>query len=205
MSLDQSAFGAAGHREIVLARGRRIFAQGDEAVAIYRVKRGCVRLQTHDEEGSRDVLAFFFAGDVVCGGLATHWATAEAVTDITLTRFSLTSLLSLMRTEPETAMSLLAAAENVLNDLAHHVGRVIHYSASDRLSWFLKWVSERTGRAGGSTFEVPMDRRDIADYLGLAPETVSRTFAQLEADGELRKDAHRRYSYGRGDPPQLTT
>ena len=187
-------FAGAGRRQVLLERGRQIFAQGDEAEAIYRVERGCVRLQTHDEEGSRDVLAFFFAGDVICGGLGTHWASAEAVSETVITRFSLVALMELMRSEPQAAMSLLASAESALNELARHIGRVVHSSASDRLIWFLTWISERTATQSAA-FELPMNRRDIADFLGLAPETVSRTFAQLEACGDLRKGGSRQYSY----------
>jgi CRP-like cAMP-binding protein len=187
-------FAGAGRRPVLVQRGRVIFAQGDEATAIYRVERGCVRLQTHDKEGSRDVLAFFFPGDVICGGLATHWATAEAVSETIITRFSLVALMDLMRNEPQAAMSLLASAERALDDLARHIGRVVHSSATDRLTWFLTWISQRTATPS-SGFELPMNRRDIADFLGLAPETVSRAFAQLEASGDLRKGQRRQYSY----------
>lgn len=196
MQFGDELFAGAGRRQVLLDRGRRIFAEGDEASAIYRVERGCVRLQTHDEEGSRDVLAFFFPGDVICGGLGTHWATAETVNETVITRFSLSALMELMRGEPEAAMALLASAERALNELARHIGRVVHYSATDRLTWFLTWISERTATPS-SAFEVPMNRRDIADFLGLAPETVSRTFAQLEASGELLKSRSRRYSFRR--------
>jgi CRP-like cAMP-binding protein len=191
MTVESGRLDRASHRKVGVLKGQSIFQQNQNAEAVYRLERGCVRLQLHSEDGHREVIAFLFPGDVFSAGLQTHWASADAVTDTIVTRFSKNSLWQLMGAEPEAAMTLLFSADELLTELARHIGRLSHASASDRLTWFLGWVADRSCAVGSGPFHLPMSRRDIADFLGIAPETVSRLLRQLEASGELRRiDLH---------------
>lgn len=175
----------AEHRTLVFQKGQRIFQEGDPAEAIYVVQTGCVRLQVHDEQGGRHVVAFFFAGDLICGGLSTYWATAEAVTTCALARSSKATLLQSIVRDLETRTAMIAASQQALSNLAHHISRLVHWSAAERFSWFIQSMAKRTRKPGSDLLHLPMERQDIADFLALAPETVSRLFSQLEATGEL--------------------
>lgn len=185
---------AANHRLMGALRGKNIFRQGDPAEAVYRVEHGCVRLQLEHANGQRQVIAFVFPGQTFCVGLETHWASADAVSDTVLNRFSRQSLWEVMAHDSTTAQALLFSADELLTELAHHVSRLTHSDAYDRLSWFIDWVAGQPSNTGGN-LELPMSRQDIADFLGIAPETVSRLLRRMTADGVLRRIGARRYRY----------
>lgn len=183
----------ARHRLVGALKGRALFHQGGPAEALYGVQRGCIRLEIEGEDGQRDVVSFLFPGDVVCAGFDTHWASAYAVTDCVLAVFSLQNLWDHVSRDPEAAHGLLQSADARLVDVAQHIALLSHANAEARLRWFLGWIAPRTalGDAAGS-FQLPMGRRDIADFLGIAPETVSRTLKELITTGELRRLGGRR-------------
>jgi CRP-like cAMP-binding protein len=185
----------APHRLQLFQRNTSIFHEGDRAEAVYVVQRGCVRLQFNSEDGQREVVAFYFPGDVIFALPETHRASAEAVCETALAKVSRAALWEVAVARPQTARALLALAQESLSVLAQHLGRLTHASALERVTWFLGWLSERTSASGSGLFPVPMTRRDIADYLGVAPETVSRLFRRLEDRGELRKAGSRCYVY----------
>lgn len=194
MTMESARLDRASHRLVGVLKGQSVFHQGDPAEAVYRLERGCVRLQLAAAGGGREVIAFLFPGDVFCAGLETHWASADAITDAIVTRFSKASLWQLIGADSEAAMALLFSADELLTDLAHHIGRLSHCSASARCSWFLTWIAERGGTGESGVIHLPMSRRDIADFLGVAPETVSRMIRQLQTSGELRRTGPHTYS-----------
>ena len=183
----------ARHRLVGALKGRALFHQGGPAEALYRVQRGCIRLEIEAEDGQRDVVSFLFPGDVVCAGFDTHWASAYAVSDCVLAVFALQNLWDHVSRDPEAAHGLLQSADARLVEVAHHMALLSHANAEARLRWFLGWIAPRTALGDGAeSFHLPMGRRDIADFLGIAPETVSRTLKELETSGELRRLAGRR-------------
>ena len=183
----------------VVSRGRRrpLFHQGAPVEAAYRLERGCVRLQLEREDGEREVIAFLFPGQLFCAGLTSHWASAYAVTDCVLTIIPRAQL-GEASGEGRLARLLLASSEDLLGELAQHTARLRRTSAMARLRWFLGWLAERSGQAASGALDAPMSRRDIADFLGLAPETVSRLIRRMETHGELRRAGARRIVW---DPP----
>jgi CRP-like cAMP-binding protein len=178
----------ASFRIVEAPKHTPIFHEGDAVEAIYRVERGCVRLQINDEGGQREIVTFLFPGDLFCVGLETHWASAYAVTDATIAVFSLPLLWEFISQRSDAALALLFSADDLLDDVAHHLALLSHSDAGARLRWFLQWLSQRsTCKDGSGAVHMPMGRRDIADFLGIAPETVSRLFLRLETRGELRR------------------
>ena len=192
---DTSMLEAASHRLMGALKGKSIFNQGDPADAVYRVEHGCVRLQVDDEDGSRQVIAFVFAGQTFSAGLDVHWASAIAVTDTVLTSFPHASLWALMDVDSRPAIALLSSADQLLTDLAQHLNRLTHSGAQERLSWFLEWLAQHCTEADPRIIRMPMGRQDVADFLGIAPETVSRLMRQMTMCGTLRPLGSRRYRY----------
>lgn len=165
-----------------------LFDEGDDADSLYLIESGCMRLQINGEDGSRRIVAFLFAGDIFGVGLDhRRIATAEAVTATRLRRYPATSVRDLVSRSPDTAEALVMAAFNEINELSHRLCVMTQASAEPRLMWFLQWLSRRQG--GAATVTLPMSRRDIADFLALAPETLSRTFASLEDEGLISVEA----------------
>lgn len=166
-------------------KGDLIYDEGEPSRAVYRLDKGCVRLQVNGADGDRQIVAFLFPGDLFGLCVDRRNSSAEAVTDIDLTRYSMQSVLELSTRLQGVTLRLMQSAETLYGELAHHVEQIAHLSAHDRVLWFFHWLIARApGRATG-VVRLPMSRRDIADYLGLTQETLSRVIRQLLADGEV--------------------
>lgn len=175
------------HWHVAAPKGRMVYDAGDPALAFYRVEKGCIRLQLTSEDGHRRILAFCLPGDIF--GLEigrSHFEAAEAAVDSQLSRFPTAAI-----TEPPLDLMKVAAAFGAASDMTTrlftHLAGLGRGSADERLIWFLNWLADRQGVAdAGGGIRLPMNRRDIADFLGLAQETLSRTFARLEARGVIQ-------------------
>jgi CRP/FNR family transcriptional regulator len=132
------------------------------------------------------VTAFLHPGNLI--GLAveeSYACTAEAVTRLELCRFPRVVLDDLLRDYPEMKRRLLTMACGELWLAQTQLLLLGRKTARERLTGFLwSWVSRaQPGGLAGRVVELPMARVDIADHLGLTPETVSRAFAALAKDG----------------------
>ncbi|KAA0124799.1 transcriptional regulator [Methylobacterium sp. P1-11] len=178
------------------AREEEIYGEGEEAEFVYKVVEGAVRTHKVLSDGRRQITGFHLPGDLFGFGQGeTHRQTAEALAD--------THVLIFRRRQIERAASGSAAVACQLwtmatNDLRHAQDLTLllgRRSATERVASFLMEVDERLGATG--TFTLPMTRRDIADYLGLTIETVSRTLSQLEEEGALLRAGGRQVSLRR--------
>ncbi|MDZ4317453.1 MAG: helix-turn-helix domain-containing protein [Phenylobacterium sp.] len=171
---------------VAVPSGRLIYDDGEAPEAFYRVESGCIRLQKHRHDGRRQILAFCLPGDVF--GLdfcEFRPMAAEAAAASKLTRFSIHQDFR----DGGDCSALLAESSRITGALSETLIVFNLSSASDRVVWFLNWLAERQGAWQGSArvVHLPMNRLDIADYLGLAPETLSRTLTQLVAAHRIRK------------------
>lgn len=158
--------------------GSEIYGQGERAGSLYQVEFGAVRVYRLLADGRRQISAFHLAGEVFgfeCD--ATHHFFAEAVcaTGLRIIRPVQGADLS-HQLLPLALKGLVRAQEHLLV-----LGR---QSALERVAAFLLDMADRQG--GLETFELPMSRADIGDYLGLTIETVSRIISQLRAKGIVR-------------------
>lgn len=182
----QSALDAAAHWPVAFTRGQAIYHADETPKAMYRVDQGCVRLQINGADGDRQIIAFLFPGDLFGFALDRRLTAAEAVTDVALTRYSLESVLDLTTRSRQVTVQLLNSANALYADLAENVRQIIHLPARERVVWFLNWLVAHEDTDGIThTVALPMSRRDIGDFLGLAPETLSRVFKQLRAHGHV--------------------
>lgn len=178
-------------------KGREVFREGARANAIFHVENGCIRLDVERSDGERDVVGFLFQGDSFCAGVERYWVSAYAVTDSLLSCTPLPRVYSDPPEEEEDAAK--SPSDRLARDIVHRLSFIKHLPANARLAWFLKWMSERTARGGSQLIELPMTCRDVANFLGMAPETVSRGLAELEQQGKLRRVGHHLIELG-GNP-----
>ncbi|MBY5814559.1 Crp/Fnr family transcriptional regulator [Rhizobium leguminosarum] len=162
--------------------GQAICWEGDDAKHLFQIVEGVVRLHRIIGEGRRVITAFHFAGDVVGASLLGEFLfTAEAVTDCKIRRISRKNF----HQEVARCDELRPAYIDLLcrENAAAHDQMVLlsKKNAEERLCTFILRLASRPGARRRDVLRVPMNRQDIADYLGLTIETVSRTITKLAA------------------------
>jgi CRP/FNR family nitrogen fixation transcriptional regulator len=172
---------------------QEIYAEDDAASSFYRLEHGVVRMCKFLSDGRRQIDAFYTAGDVFGFEAGdTYEYCAEAVTDCTLVRYRRNGLERMVANDDSMALSLFSYAMQCLRRSRAHALLLGRCSATHRLAAFL---SEMFAAAPGeAAIELAMTRLDIADYLGLTIETVSRTLSQFERDGIIAMATSRRIS-----------
>jgi CRP/FNR family nitrogen fixation transcriptional regulator len=168
----------------VLSEGAEIYAQGDKAQTVYQVVFGAVRVFRLLADGRRQISAFHLPGEVFgFESTSSHRFFAEAICATGVRAFRLTADIDMSRDLLPLALGGLAKAQE-------HQLVLGRQSASERLAAFLLDLAERQG--GLEQFDLPMSRLDIADYLGLTIETVSRTLTRFKAKGIIGLPSLRR-------------
>jgi CRP/FNR family transcriptional regulator len=166
------------------APGETLFAEGDDADSVYEVVRGMLRLYKLLPDGRRLITGFLSAGHLI--GLAPEGIcvyTAEAITEVTVCRHTRTGFERLIDEVPGMAKRLLTVASQELCAAQNQMLLLGRKSATEKVASFLLLMADRRGSEGAEAVDVPMTRSDIADYLGLTIETVSRTLTKLKQDG----------------------
>jgi CRP/FNR family nitrogen fixation transcriptional regulator len=170
-----------------------IYAEDDAASAFYRVERGVVRLCKFLSDGRRQIDAFYTAGDVFGFEAGeTYEYCAEAVTDCTLVRYRRNGLERMVANDDAMGLKLFTYAMQCLQRSRAHALLLGRANATHKLAAFLSEMFAAS--PGEAAIELAMTRLDIADYLGLTIETVSRTLSQFERDGIIAMATSRRIS-----------
>lgn len=177
------------HREQTYAAAEVVFFEGDPARHVYNVTQGTVRLSKLLADGRRLVTGFLLPGDFL--GLARNESysyTAEAVDDVTLCRFAFTDFEALFKRFPQLERRLLARASNELAEAQEQMLLLGRKSPAEKLASFLLRMRAKAVQVGQppNPLRLSMRRSDIADYLGMTTETVSRTFTKFRSDGYLK-------------------
>lgn len=166
------------------AADEEIFGEDEHADYVYRIVSGAVRTCRILADGRRQIIGFHMPGEVFgCAATEHHRTSAEAITDTRVLVFERSQLERLASHNVEAACRLWAMTARDLEQAEEHVLTLGRRSAVERVGAFLLDLDDRAGVAG--TIDLPMTRRDIADYLGLTLETVSRSLSQLQSDGAL--------------------
>ena len=172
-------------------RGAEIFGQDEPAEYLYKVVSGTVRICTLMSDGRRQIGGFYLPGDIL--GLEAedvHRFSAEAIGDCQVLAVRRTTFLAQASRDPDTVRQLWAQTLGHLQRAQNHMLLLGRKTAQERVAAFLLDMAERL--PGSGSVELPMCRQDIADYLGLTIETVSRTLTQLERDGVIGIPVSRR-------------
>jgi CRP-like cAMP-binding protein len=171
--------------------GKEIFGEGEDAQFVYKLVTGSVRVCKMLSDGQRHISCFHVPGDVF--GLertATHRMSAEAIEDSQVLMFRRSQVERLIASDVSAAHQMLGIFISKLDDAEARIFRLGRQTALQRVAAFLLEMEGRLGRRG--SIELPMTRRDIADYLGLSIEMVSRSFSQLRKQHALDGSESRR-------------
>ena len=158
-----------------------LFQEGDRANAVFTVTSGTVRLQRDLEDGRRQVIGFAVPGDFVGLALEEHFSfSADALTKASVCSFDRQKFSDLVTEKPLLLRRLHDMASHELGIAQEHMVVLGRRRADERVAAFLLGWQTRVGRIQGTsvTIPLPMGRQDIADYLGLTIETVSRILAR---------------------------
>src|SRR5262245_18295031 len=171
-------------------RNAEVYGEGERADFVYKVLRGAVRTYTLLSDGRRQIDAFYLPGDTFGLELGeTHACSAEAITDSSVLVVRRSAVLASAERSSDIARRLWSTTAAELRRAQNHTLLLIK-SAQERVAAFLLEMAERL--SADSAVELPMSRQDIADYLGLTIETVSRTLTQLRGTAAIALPASRR-------------
>lgn len=177
-------------------RNAEIFGEDQAAEHLYIVLSGAVRICKLLGDGRRQIETFCLAGDVFGWETAPrHRFSAEAVSECKVVRVKRTILFSRAADDAELAHALWALTAAELGRAQDHLLVLGRKTAQERVATFLLDMATRSGNshaAGGIEVTLPMSRQDIADFLGLTIETVSRTLTHLEEISAIALPSSRR-------------
>jgi CRP/FNR family nitrogen fixation transcriptional regulator len=172
-------------------RNAEIFGEDEPADYFYKVVTGAVRISKLMSDGRRQIGAFYLPGEIF--GLETdeaHAFSAEAIGDSQVLVVKRSAFLSRATRDCAMVTEIWTQTMTHLQRARNHMLLLGRKNAQERIATFLLDMAERLSLSG--EVELPMSRQDIADYLGLTIETVSRTLTQLERDGLISIPSSRR-------------
>lgn len=174
---------------VFVQAGTPLYHEEDDATHLYRIITGAVRAFTFTEDGRRQVNGFYFDGDSFGSGQFGYYrSSAEAITDCTLVRFrrhkhGADTVAGLHQFALDVALAEIRAAEEQILLL----GRM---SACSKVAAFILYLAGRisSDRSPAAAISIPMTRYDIADFLGLSAESVSRCLTKLRQRGMIEME-----------------
>ncbi len=173
------------------AADREIYAEGSEARSFYKVVSGVVRTCRFLSDGRRLIDSFHTVGDVFgFESGANHQLAAEAVSDCCVIAYRRRGLEAMVAQDDRLGHWFFSHTLTALARQREHSMLLARSSAAQKIATFLLDVAAR--QRSDNEVELPMSRQDIADYLGLTIETVSRTLSQLDRDGTIDLPSARR-------------
>jgi CRP/FNR family transcriptional regulator len=156
--------------------------------SFYNLLEGVMRLYKLLADGRRQIIGFALPGDFL--GLAAssrHNFSADAIGAVELCQFSRSGFTKFSQNKPDLLRRINELAVKELGQAQNHIVLLGRRSAEEKVATFLVGWRNRMAELPGPphTLPLPMSRQDIADYLGLTIETVSRTFTKFERDGVI--------------------
>jgi CRP-like cAMP-binding protein len=170
-------------------RNEEIYGENEPADYLYKVICGTVRTYKVLSDGRRQIGAFYLPGDMF--GLETgeeHAFSAEAIADARVLVIKRSAVMGLAERDNGVARQLWALTGRELRRVQDHIMLLVK-TAQERVVSFLLEMAARA--PVGNAVELPMSRQDIADYLGLTIETVSRTLTHLESTAAIELPSSR--------------
>ena len=169
-------------RTISVPAKASVFEQGREAVHVFNLTSGALRLSKLLPDGRRQVVGFAMPGDFLGLALAkTHMFTADALTPAKICQFARVGFSDLIDEKPRLMRALLESASHELTLAQDQMVVLGRRTAEEKIAAFLIGMRRRYARIHGPSVHVPlpMTRLDIGDYLGLTVETVSRMMTRM--------------------------
>lgn len=178
------------HRSRPIQAGEHLFRAGDDFRTVASVRAGCFKSYVIDKDGQEQVLGFYLPGEII--GLDAIHSTMHTANIVALDTSAVCSLSFESVTNMARQMSGLQ--NELFRVMSHRISELetiaSDMTADERIALFLLSLSERFSRRGysESEFILAMSRRDIASFLRLATETVSRVLARFQKSGLLQVD-----------------
>ncbi len=176
-----------------LDQGSVLYRDGDGFQALYVVRSGSLKTFVLNEAGEMQILGFHLPGEIVgFDALATdrHVSHAEALEPSSICELPYTRLQQVAAEVPGLHRQLMRVISREVVEEHRHTVMMGRQQAQEQLAIFLKSLTDRYQRLqrNGTTLTLPMSRYDIANYLGLVVETVSRLFSRMKEMGVLEVD-----------------
>jgi CRP/FNR family transcriptional regulator len=173
-----------------LERGERLFRVGDPLASVFVARDGAFKTVAISEAGEEQIIGFHMAGELIgldALGDGAHRCEAVALTTANVCEVPFETLSEVAAQVPALQQQLLRFIGRSVGRDHEHMEMLVRRQASERIALFLHGIGERYRQLGYSAhdFRLPMSREDIAGYLGLAIETVSRGFTRLQDDGVI--------------------
>ena len=180
---------------VTIKRGSYIFRHGDPSNHLYRVRKGSVKLSRFRISGEEQVLGFYFKDESFGFDSLTNQRRKDeaiALEDCTLCRYSLQA--PYKTANQQTLENILGLQNKNTSKFQEHIILINTSNAGTRLAAFLLDVATHTHikQSNSIVFPLPMSRYDIASYLGLTQETVSRRLSQLERNHIISMENNRK-------------
>ena len=171
-----------------LGKGDTLFRSGQALGSLYVAREGAFKTVAIDAEGEQQVVGFHLPGELMgldAMGTGKHACEAEALSPASVCEIPMGQLEAVCRQVPGLQHQLLRIIGQGINRDQTHMEMLGRRQAPERLALFLHGLSERYRQLGrpADQFMLPMSREDIASYLGLVIETVSRTLTKLQDEG----------------------
>ena len=177
-------------RTLKLDSSQTLFHEGDPATRVFTLTSGTLKLYKLLPDGRRQVTGFMHPGDFLGMSMDDeHAFSAEALEDATLCWFPRNRFDDFVEAHGAMERELYRMAAHELAAAQQQMVLLGRKTATERLASFLLILAERSERVPGRTHNVvrlPMSRSDIADYLGLTKETVSRVFSAFRRGRLIR-------------------
>ena len=164
-----------------------LFFEGDARERVYVVESGWVKLYRTLIDGQRQVVGFANAGSVL--GLESeklHANSCEAITPVVVRAMPASRLSSLCKNEPALANQILQQISRQLGAAQAQLAIIGAQSAEQKLAAFLLSVADLCDESHDREFDLPMRRGDMAEFLGLRLETVSRKMTEFQRRGWIK-------------------
>ncbi|WP_027555015.1 helix-turn-helix domain-containing protein [Bradyrhizobium sp. Cp5.3] len=189
-SLDAAELRELEHlgRRVHFAAGQTVFSEEDITSSFYNVLDGVMRLYKLLPDGRRQIVGFALPGDFLGMNISgRHNFSADAIGTVTICQFAKAPFTRFIEDRPHLLRRINELAIRELTQARDHMVLLGRRSADEKVATFLLGWRERLILLKGTigTVPLPMSRQDIADYLGLTIETVSRTFTKLERLGVI--------------------
>jgi len=177
---------AAIAQRVQLPRRTVIYHEHTKAEFIYIISRGTIKTYRNLPSGRRRVLAFWFPEDIFGLAQAGRYVNStQAVTDVTLFRLPIPALKEALAQDASLQLQFLCKVTHELRQAQRHSIVVSRKDAVGRVAMFLRALNDQGHRDRPDVIDMPMNRADVADYLGLSAEAMSRACRKLERSGVI--------------------
>lgn len=174
-----------------------LFMIGDQQTHLYQIQEGVIGVYKMLADGRRQIVTFYYPGDIIGAADQAAWTQhAEALCQSRVRCIAITTVDKLITSEPGFGQALLSMLAIELDETRDQVLSLGRKSALEKVATFLLRISRRNRREGKDegSLHLPMKRAEIADYLGLTIETVSRNITKLRTTGVIALESKSKVS-----------